>query len=135
LNATVVTGKTKKKAAARPAESPIRVSEKTIKDLTAVFKLLADKHRLKIVLALAHEGEMHVTALKDLLKQSQPAISHHLTLMRTVGLVDFTRKGKNNFYYLASSHLRDLLDQFFADTGNGHKAIQFAEFALTYRRK
>ena len=133
---TAVGSRTKKKAApARPAETPIKVSDKTIKDLTAVFKLLADRHRLKIVLALTQEREMHVSALCALLKQSQPAVSHHLTLMRTVGLVDFDRRGKNNYYFLAASHLRDLLEQFFADTGNGHKALQFDDFTLTYKRK
>jgi ArsR family transcriptional regulator len=136
LSNTVVVGSKKKKAArARPADSPVKVSEKTIKDLVAVFKLLADRSRLKIVLALTQGGEMHVSALCDMLAQSQPAVSHHLTLMRTVGLVDFDRRGKNNYYFLAASHLRDLLEQFFADTGNGHKALQFDDFTLTYKRK
>jgi len=36
---------------------------------------------------------------------------------------------------LASGHVRDLLEQFFADSGNGHKQIQFDDFALAFRRK
>jgi len=44
--------------------------------------MLADKSRLQIVLALARDSELHVSALCDLLGQSQPAVSHHLTLMR-----------------------------------------------------
>jgi ArsR family transcriptional regulator len=117
------------------ATSPIRVSDTTLGRLTDVFKLLADKSRLKIVLALAQDGELHVSALCDLLQQSQPAVSHHLTLMRMVGLVGYRRDGKHNYYHLASGHVRDLLEQFFADAGNGHKALQFEDFALTFRRK
>jgi len=115
--------------------SPIKISETTIHRLTDVFKMLADGNRLKIVLALGQQGRMHVTALCAMLGQSQPAVSHHLTLMRMVGLVGYDRVGKNNYYFLASDHIRDLLEQFFADSGNGHKAIQFEDFALAFRRK
>ena len=124
------------KAPAPPATtSPIKVSETTIHRLTDVFKLLADKSRLKIVLALAQDGELHVSALCDLLGQSQPAVSHHLTLMRMVGLVGFRRDGKHNYYHLASGHVRDLLEQFFADSGNGHKALHFEDFAISFKRR
>ena len=114
--------------------SPLKVSDATIRDLTSVFKLLADKSRLKIVLALAQLGPMHVSALCDLLGQTQPAVSHHLTLMRIVGLVGYDRNGKHNFYYLASDYLRDLFEQFFADQG-GRPTLEFDEFTLTYARR
>jgi DNA-binding transcriptional ArsR family regulator len=123
------------------AASPVRVSDETIARLTAVFKQLADPSRLKILLALAQDGEMHVSALCDMLNQtmphkySQPAVSHHLTLMRMVGLVGFRRDGKHNYYYLASGHVRELLEQVFADSGNGHKSLQFDDFILTFKRK
>ena len=124
------------KAPAPPATtSPIKVSESTIHRLTDVFKLLADKSRLKIVLALAQDSELHVSALCDLLGQSQPAVSHHLTLMRMTQLVGFRRDGKHNFYHLNSNLLRDLLEQFFADSNNGQKQLHFEEFSLSYRRR
>jgi ArsR family transcriptional regulator len=115
--------------------SPIRVSSITINRLKDVFKMLADESRLKIVLALAQDGELHVTALRELLGQSQPAVSHHLTLMRMVGLVGSRRDGKHNYYHLSSQHLRDLLEQFFIDSGNGHKTLQFDDFALSFRKR
>jgi ArsR family transcriptional regulator len=121
-------------SAAQPT-SLMDLDEDLIADLTAVFKLLADRNRLKIVLALAQKGQMHVTALCDMLGQSQPAVSHHLTLMRMVGLVGFHRTGKNNFYFLASDHVRDLLEQFFSDTGNTEQALEFDDFALTFSRR
>jgi ArsR family transcriptional regulator len=127
--------KARKPAGTNDAESSLlKVNDEVIKGLASVFKLLADKSRLKIVLALAQEGRMHVTALCDLVKQSQPAVSHHLTLMRMVGLVGFDRSGKHNFYYLASDKVRDLVEQFFADAGNGGQALQFDDFALTFSR-
>src|SRR5262249_19296499 len=62
------------------AAPPLAVSEPTIERLTEVLKMLADKNRLKVVVALGQYGKMHVTDLCKLLKQSQPAVSHHLTL-------------------------------------------------------
>jgi ArsR family transcriptional regulator len=115
--------------------SPIKVSEAIISRLSDVFRMLSDKSRLKIVLALAQDSELHVSALCELLKQSQPAVSHHLTLMRMVGLVGYRRDGKHNYYHLASSHVRDLFEQFFADAGNGHKQLQFEDFSLSFKRK
>lgn len=117
------------------AASVLRVSDDTISDLTGMFKLLADRSRLKIVLALAEQGPMHVTALCEMLGQTQPAVSHHLTLMRMVGLVSFDRNGKHNYYYLASDYLRNLLEQFFADAGMLDSSLQFDEFSLTYARR
>ena len=112
-----------------------RVSDQTIEGLADVFKLLADKSRLKILLSLAQDGEMHVSALCDMLGQSQPAVSHHLTLLRMAGLVGYRRDGKHNFYRVESGLVRDLMDQFFADSGNGHKQLQFPDFSLAYKRK
>jgi ArsR family transcriptional regulator len=127
--------KRKSRKTAESALSPLKVNDGIINDLTAVFKLLADKSRLKIVLALSEQGRMHVSALCELLKQSQPAVSHHLTLMRMVGLVGYDRNGKHNFYYLASDYLRDLFEQFFANAGNSRQALELDTFALTYSRR
>jgi ArsR family transcriptional regulator len=113
--------------------TPLKVSAGTIARLSEVFSILADESRLKIVLALAQDGDLHVSALCDLLGQSQPAVSHHLTLMRRAGLVEFTRVGKHNFYRLISTTVRDLFEQFFSDAGNGHKQLQFPDFVLSYR--
>lgn len=131
-NSAVPRTRTTKPAAKKP--SIIKVSDEIISDLTEVFKLLADKSRLKILLALAQEGEMHVTALCALLKQSQPAVSHHLTLMRARRLVGFRRDGKHNYYRLECTQLSQLLDQLFADNGNGQRQIHFDLFTLSYKR-
>jgi ArsR family transcriptional regulator, arsenate/arsenite/antimonite-responsive transcriptional repressor len=114
---------------------PFKVADAILLRLKDIFKMLADEHRLKIVLALARDRELNVTALCRLVRQSQPAVSHHLTLMRMIGLVGFRRDGKHNFYYLASGHVRDLLEEFFADSANGQKALHFEELGLSYKRR
>jgi DNA-binding transcriptional ArsR family regulator len=133
-NAAVLT---KPRATKPPTKrtSAIKVSPRTLYGLTQVFKLLADESRLKILLALAQDGELHVSALCELLGQQQPAVSHHLTLLRMTGMVGYRREGKHNFYRMESGLVRDLLEQFFADAGNGHKALQFEDFSLAYKRR
>jgi ArsR family transcriptional regulator len=124
----------------RPAGIPtvhLTVTERTIKGLTEMFDLLSDESRLKILLALAQHGEMHVSALCDLLgrQSSQPAVSHHLRLLRDRNLVGFRRDGKHNYYRLDSALVRDLIESFFSDSGNGHKQLNFEDFSLAFKRK
>src|SRR5262245_5218778 len=113
----------------------IKVGPRTLGGLSRIFKQLGDQSRLKILLALAQEGEMHVSALCQLLDQTQPAVSHHLTLLRMSGLVGYRRQGKNNYYRLESGLVSDLLEQLFADSGNSHRTLQFEDFALIYKRR
>jgi ArsR family transcriptional regulator len=113
----------------------IRLDPQTLGGLSRVFKQLGDESRLKIFLALCQEGELHVSALCALLHQTQPAVSHHLTLLRMSGLVGYRRQGKNNFYRIESAMFGDLLQRLFADYSNSHNTIDLKGFMLTYKRK
>jgi DNA-binding transcriptional ArsR family regulator len=67
-----------------------------------LLKQVSDPTRLQLVLMLA-EGEKHVGGLCEQLSQSQPAVSHHLALLRHGGLIAPRRQGKNNYYGLTES--------------------------------
>jgi DNA-binding transcriptional ArsR family regulator len=67
-----------------------------------LLKQVSDPTRLQVVLMLA-EGEKHVGALCEQLSQSQPAVSHHLALLRHGGIIAPRRQGKNNFYGLTET--------------------------------
>ena len=56
-----------------------------------VFKLLSDETRLRIVLLLFEYGELNVRSLCERLNQSQPAVSHHLSLLRGAGFIERRR--------------------------------------------
>jgi ArsR family transcriptional regulator len=126
---------TKPRGAKRPAKptATLKVAEQTVHSLAKLFKQLADRSRLKILLALAQDGELHVSALCDLLGQSQPAVSHHLNLLRAHQLVGYRRDGKHNFYRIDSALVRSVLERFFSDAGNGHRQIQFEDFAVAFK--
>ncbi len=67
-----------------------------------LLKHVSDPTRLQVILILA-EGERHVGALCAQLSQSQPAVSHHLALLRHGGVIAPRRQGKNNFYSLTDT--------------------------------
>ena len=121
-----------------PVESKRRggipeLSDQLEKDLVQVFKLLSDETRLRVLMYLAREGELHVTALCDKLGQSQPAVSHHLALLRVAGLIEARRDGKHNFYSVRAKHFQRLLTEIFASLGNSESdEIRFEDFVLTH---
>ncbi len=67
-----------------------------------LLKHVSDPTRLQVILILS-EGERHVGALCAQLSQSQPAVSHHLALLRHGGIIAPRRQGKNNFYSLTET--------------------------------
>lgn len=82
--------------------------EHMARDLVRWFKLLADETRLRILLFLVERSELNVRALCDLLQLSQPAVSHHLALLRVEGLIECRRDGKHNYYRVLPDRLRAL---------------------------
>jgi ArsR family transcriptional regulator len=115
---------------ARP--HPPRVPDGVVKDLVKVFKLLSDETRLRVLLYLTQQPELHVRALCDLLAQSQPAVSHHLALLRVAGLIESRREGKHNFYHILPDRFETLLDMLFANVPQAERRIRFEDYVLSY---
>jgi len=95
--------KAKKTAAAKAkAAKEAGARLKQAQRASMLLKHVSDATRLQVILTLA-EGERHVGALCDQLSQSQPAVSHHLALLRHGGIISPRRQGKNNFYDLTET--------------------------------
>lgn len=67
--------------------------------VSTFLRQISDPTRLEVILILA-EGEHHVGALCDHLSQSQPAVSHHLALLRHAHIIEARRQGARNYYGL-----------------------------------
>jgi ArsR family transcriptional regulator len=104
------------------------------KDLVQLFKLLSDETRLRILHYLMQTEELHVRALCDLLGQSQPAVSHHLALLRVAGLIESRRDGKHNFYRVLPQRFQQFLDMVFTVTPDKARKFRFENSVLTYTR-
>jgi DNA-binding transcriptional ArsR family regulator len=70
-----------------------------VKRAAVLLKHVNDPTRLRVILMLA-EGEKHVGALRTELQQSQPAISHHVALLRHGGIITSQRRGRYQYYVL-----------------------------------
>ena len=90
--------KTASKKAAKPADTRFQQARRA----SILLKHVSDPTRLQVILILS-EGEQHVGALCSQLSQSQPAVSHHLALLRHGGIIAPRRQGKNNFYSLTDT--------------------------------
>ncbi len=80
-----------------------------VPDLARHLSLLGDPTRLRILLSLAHAGELCVCDLADILGMETSAISHQLRKLRDSGLVTNYREGSTIYYRLESEVIRDAL--------------------------
>ncbi|HCD03622.1 MAG TPA: ArsR family transcriptional regulator [Planctomycetaceae bacterium] len=109
------------------------LSDELENELLQIFKLLSDETRLRILLYLGREQELHVTALCTRLDQSQPAVSHHLALLREAKLIEARRDGKHNFYSLKRGQFHSVIERLFESIADPEKPeIRFEEFVLLH---
>jgi ArsR family transcriptional regulator len=108
------------------------VSDEVIEDLVATFKLLSDETRLRILFYLSHSEEMHVRALCEILGQSQPAVSHHLALLKGAELIDSRREGKHNFYRVVPERFQQMVGRVFEAVPTEEREIRFDDYVLSY---
>ncbi|WP_145366251.1 ArsR/SmtB family transcription factor [Stratiformator vulcanicus] len=117
-------------ASATIADLPLQLE----KDLVQVFKLLSDETRLRVLMYLIQETELHVTALCERLGQSQPAVSHHLALLRVAGLIEARRDGKHNYYSIRRNHFHRIMSELFSYIRNPETDdVRFDDFVLAQR--
>jgi DNA-binding transcriptional ArsR family regulator len=65
--------------------------------LSTFFKALADDTRLKVIHALSQD-ELCVCDVANILGSTVQAASHHLRVLRNIGLAKYRKEGKRVFY-------------------------------------
>ncbi len=73
--------------------------KREIKNTSKYLKAIADPARLSVITNLA-EKEMYVGQMIKILKIEPTLLSHHLAILKDVGLIIGTRKGKPVLYKL-----------------------------------
>lgn len=73
-----------------------------------IFKQLGDTTRIRLFWLLCHCEEC-VINLSAMMDMSSPAISHHLRLLRSSGLIVSRREGKEVYYHAAATEESQLL--------------------------
>jgi len=131
----MATRTSKAEASSQATGGGAAVSEQTIRELANVFTLLSDETRLRILAYLIEREEMNVTDLCERLGQSQPAVSHHLALLRVSGLIEPRREGKHNYYSVRTEVFGELLVRLLSGAGDMPKKLKFHDFTLAYQSR
>jgi len=73
------------------------------------LKALSHEARL-VILCMLIDGEKSVTEIEQILNLRQPAVSQQLARLRADHLVETRREGKNIYYSLARSDVREVIE-------------------------
>lgn len=89
---------------------PARLGSEDAASVAATLQALATPSRLLILTTLRH-GPCPVGELAVAVGMEQSAVSHQLRLLRALGLVSGTRRGRHVVYSLYDNHVAMLLDE------------------------
>ena len=79
-------------------------SAETVRTVADALKQLGDPSRLRIFWLLCHTEEC-VADIAEYVEMTSPAVSHHLRLLKSAGLIVSRRDGKEMLYRASDSDL------------------------------
>lgn len=95
------------------------LAQKNTMSVSQIFKALSDDTRIKIAYALSEEDELCVCDVANIVGSTTATASHHLRLLRNLGLAKYRKEGKLVFYSLDDDHVRQLIQIAFAHQMEG----------------
>jgi DNA-binding transcriptional ArsR family regulator len=78
------------------------------RQLAPTFVALGDKIRLQLISRLCNDGPMSITRLTYGTNVTRQAITKHLEVMRRVGLVRNTRRGRERIWQVEQRRLKEV---------------------------
>lgn len=87
-----------------------QASAKEIEATVALFSVLANPLRLRLLVALSREGPLSAGALQRRLRAEQSAVSHQLATLRQARLVRGERQGRHIIYSLLDAHVAHVVE-------------------------
>jgi ArsR family transcriptional regulator len=106
---------------------------KSIEEQAALFRVLADPTRLKLLSLLLQQRDpdaLCVNALAFRLGVTQPAVSQHLKVLKNAGLVQGEKRGYRAHYFVkqeAVKKVQELISQTLEFSGNEHNKTDFGD--------
>ncbi len=91
-----------------------------LEKVVTIFKALGDLTRVRIITAL-FDSELSVTEITKISGISQPAVSHHLSILKQQNLVSSNRHAQEIHYYLSDNHISDIIKQVKAHVSEKNK--------------
>lgn len=91
-----------------------KLAEQNHLEVVKIFKALSDDTRIKIAYALATEDELCVCDIANIVGSTTATASHHLRLLRNLGLAKYRKEGKLVYYSIDDEHVKKLIEVAFA---------------------
>ncbi|RMG26121.1 MAG: ArsR family transcriptional regulator [Bacteroidetes bacterium] len=85
------------------------IDEGLLKNLSRMFRVMGHPRRLAIMLLLAEAEQVNVNEIAKWANISQSNASQHLKSLEGVGLLRALRSGKEVYYHIDNSFIRDIL--------------------------
>jgi ArsR family transcriptional regulator len=106
---------------------------KPVEKQAALFSVLADQTRLKLLRLLSRQKEPDALCVKALafrLGVTQPAVSQHLKVLKNAGLVQGEKRGYRAHYFVKQEALkkaRELISQTLEFSGDEHNKTDLGD--------
>jgi ArsR family transcriptional regulator, lead/cadmium/zinc/bismuth-responsive transcriptional repressor len=92
-------------------------------EVAKIFKALSDDTRIKIAYALSLEDELCVCDVANIVGATTATTSHHLRLLKNLGLARYRKEGKLVYYSLDDDHVKLLIQVAFAHQKGVEKVV------------
>lgn len=86
-----------------------RLHKEDTASVSSLFKALSDENRLKIAYALTVEEELCVCDVATIIDSTTATASHHLRLLKNLGLANFRKEGKLVYYSINNEHFKNII--------------------------
>jgi len=77
--------------------------------ISHVFTALGDEHRQRILLTFERGERLNVSQIVAVSTLSRPAVSHHLKVLRTAGVLESQKVGKEVYFWVNKAFLESSL--------------------------
>ncbi len=95
------------------------IAETDPMSVAKIFKALSEDTRIKIAYALSLEDELCVCDVSNIVDCTVATASHHLRLLRNMGLAKYRKEGKLVYYSLDDDHVRQIIQMAFSHLEEG----------------
>lgn len=95
------------------------IKERDTMTAAKIFKALSEDTRIKIAYALSIEDELCVCDVSNIVDCTVATASHHLRLLRNMGLAKYRKEGKLVYYSLDDDHVRKIIQMAFSHAEEG----------------
>ena len=77
------------------------------KNISKMFTALGDEHRQRILLLFEPGERLNVSQIAETSTLTRSTVSHHLKILRESGILSSRKEGKEVFYWIEKTQLRE----------------------------